>query len=85
MKNKLPNEASKEINYQMEIIFKLVESDVKDGGFIMLFALLNKAFSEIAGKPVLQDDLFSEEQHMAALKLLEEWLDKDNFIPRKIN
>ena len=85
MKNSLEKELSEKISDQMELIFKLVESEEHDGRCILLFALINKALSEILQRPITQDDFFDEEQHMAALKLLEVWLDRENCRPRTIH
>jgi len=85
MKTKFKASNNIAINNQMEIIFKIVEDDVKNGGLLMMFALLNKAFSEVVGRPVQQEDFFNEDEYLAALKLLEQWLQKENFNPKSIN
>ena len=85
MKNKDNIKLSEKINNQMELIFKMVESEEHDGRCILLFALINKALSEILERPVTQDDFFDEEQHLAALELLEEWIDHENNWPRRVH
>ena len=85
MKNNSNKDLREEINKQMELIFSMVEDDEDDGRCILLFALLNKALSEILDRPVTHNDLFDDEQHMAALKLIEQWIDRENFGPRKIH
>ena len=85
MKNKTEMELSEKINNQMELIFRMVESEEQDGRCILLFALINKALSEILQRPVTQDDFFDEEQHLAALELLEEWINHENAWPRRVH
>jgi len=62
----------------LEDICDEIDKDI-NGKKFMLLVIVNKALSEVVGRPVTPEDFIDEKTHLKALSLVKEWISNQNY------